>query len=62
MHYKETGCNSLVARSELQTWKRLETQTNFMTNAVLTTTANVQCLFFLSVFQPYFFEGGPGVA
>jgi len=55
--YTETGYDSLVARSELQKW-RLETQTNFMTNAELTMTANVQCLFFLSVFKPYFFEGG----
>jgi hypothetical protein len=46
MHHTETGCDSLVARSELQKGRRLETQINFMTNAVLTKTANVHFLFF----------------
>jgi hypothetical protein len=46
MHHKETSYDSLVAKSELHKRRRLETQTNFMTNAVLPTTANVQCLFF----------------
>jgi hypothetical protein len=55
--HKETVCDSLVARSELHKRRRLETQTNFVTNAVLPTTANVQFLFFLSVFKRYFLEG-----
>jgi hypothetical protein len=44
--------------SESQKWRKLETLTDCMTNSILITTSNAQCLFFLSVFQTYFFEGG----